>query len=79
MLRPSELVVLAVVIELVTWLNMPGLLAPAFVVTLSLLSAYRWHLGLWPWPPRWSVKVTNTIQLLFIGGDAGGQLQHRGL
>jgi len=52
MLRPSELVVLAVVIALITWLNMPRLLAPAFVVTLILLSAYRWHRGLWPWPPR---------------------------
>ena len=52
MLRPSELVVLAVVIALITWLNMPRLLAPAFVVTLILLSAHRWHRGLWPWPPR---------------------------
>jgi hypothetical protein len=41
MLRPSELVVLALAITLIVWLNVPKLLAPAFVLTLILLSAYR--------------------------------------
>jgi hypothetical protein len=52
MLRYVELVVLALVIALGVWLNMPTLLAPAFVLTVMLLSAYRWYRGVWPWPPR---------------------------
>ncbi len=52
MLKPFELVVLALVIALIVWLNVPKLLAPAFVLALILLSAYRRHRGHWPWPPR---------------------------
>jgi hypothetical protein len=52
MLRPFEVVVVALVIALVVWLNVPKLLAPAFVLALVFLSAYRRHRGQWPWPPR---------------------------
>lgn len=52
MLRPSEVLVLALVITLIVWLDVPAMLAPAFVVTIICFSAYRWRRGLWPWPPR---------------------------
>jgi hypothetical protein len=52
MLRYSEIVILALVIALVVWLNVPNLLAPVFVVTVMLFSVDRWHRGVWPWPPR---------------------------
>ena len=52
MLRPSEVLILALVITLIVWLDVPSLLAPAFVATIVAFSAYRWRRGLWPWPPR---------------------------
>jgi hypothetical protein len=52
MLKPFELLLLALVVTLVVWLDTPKLLAPAFVLTLVLLSAYRWYSGLWPWALR---------------------------
>lgn len=52
MLRYSEISVLALVIALIVWLNVPKLLAPVLVVTIVGCSAYRWRRGLWPWPPR---------------------------
>jgi hypothetical protein len=52
MLRYSEILVLALVIALVVWFDVPKFLAIAFVLTLVLLSAYRWRRGLQPWPPR---------------------------
>jgi len=52
MLRYSEVVVLALVISLVVWLNMPKLLWPAVVVAMMLCAVDRWHRGVYPWPPR---------------------------
>ena len=51
MLRPSEVLVLGLVITLIVWLDVPALLAPAFVVTIIGCSAYRWRCGRLPWPP----------------------------
>jgi hypothetical protein len=52
MLRYGELAVLALVITLIVWMNVPMLLAPAFVATIVLFSGYRWCRGLWPWRPH---------------------------
>ncbi len=52
MLRYSEILALALAIALVVWLNVPKLLAPAFVVTVILCPVNRWRRGVWPWPPR---------------------------
>lgn len=51
MLRPVEVLVLAFAIALIVWLNVPKLLAPVFILTLILLSAYR-GFGRGRWPPR---------------------------
>jgi len=50
--RLYELLVLALVISLIVWLNLPVLLWPAFILTLVALSADRWRRGVYPWPPR---------------------------
>jgi hypothetical protein len=52
MLRYSEIFILVLAIALVIWLNVPQLLAPAFLLTVVSFSVYRWHRGLWPWPSR---------------------------
>jgi hypothetical protein len=44
MLRPSDLLVSVLVIAAVVWLNVPKLLVPALVLTILLLSVYRWRL-----------------------------------
>ena len=64
MLRLSELLVLALVITLIVWLNVPKLLAPAFILTLVLLSAYRWYRGWWPWPAIFAAMVFLPSTLL---------------
>jgi hypothetical protein len=50
MLRYSEILVLVLTIALVAWLNLPKLLAPAFVLTIILFSVDRRRRGIWPWP-----------------------------
>ena len=52
MLRYPEIAILILVITLIIWLDVPKLLAPAFVLAISAFSAWRWHRGIWPWPPR---------------------------
>jgi len=52
MLRYSEVVILILVVTLIVWLDLPKLLAPAFVLTIASFSAYRWYRGIWPWPAR---------------------------
>ena len=52
MLRYSEVAILSLVITLIIWLDAPKLLAPVFLLTISVLSAWRWYRGVWPWPPR---------------------------
>ena len=52
MLRYSEIAILILVITLIIWLNVPGFLASAFVLSITAFSAWRWHRGIWPWPPR---------------------------
>jgi uncharacterized membrane protein len=52
MFRYSEIAILAALLALIVWLDIPRLIAPAFVLTVGLLSAYRWYRGIWPWPPR---------------------------
>jgi hypothetical protein len=52
MLRYSEIAILILVVTLIIWLNVPMLLAPAFLLTVAAFSAWRWHRGIWPWPPR---------------------------
>jgi SdpI/YhfL family protein len=42
MLRPSDLLISVLVITVVVWLNVPKLLAPVLVLTILLLSGYRW-------------------------------------
>ena len=43
MLSPVDLLIAAVVITLVVWLNLPKLLVPAVVLTILTLSVYRWR------------------------------------
>ena len=43
-MRPSDLLVSVLVIAAVVWLNVPKLLVPALVLTILLLSVYRWRL-----------------------------------
>lgn len=43
MLRPSDLLISLLVVTVVVWLNVPKLLVPALVLTVLLLSAYRWR------------------------------------
>jgi len=43
MLRPADVLVFVVVITVVVWLNVPRLLVPALVLSILLLSAYRWR------------------------------------
>jgi hypothetical protein len=43
MLRPSDLLVVVLVVAAVVWLNVPRLLLPAVFLALALLSAYRWR------------------------------------
>ena len=43
MLRGPELIVLALVIAAVLWLNMPKLLVPAVLLSAVALSIYRWR------------------------------------
>jgi len=43
MLRPADVLVLVVVVTVVVWLNVPRLLVPALVLSILLLSAYRWR------------------------------------
>jgi hypothetical protein len=51
MLRYSEVAILILVVALIIWLDMPKLLAPVVLLTISAFSAWRWYRGLWPWPP----------------------------
>ena len=50
--RLFALLVLALVITLIVWLDLPKLLWLGFIVTLILLSADRWRRGVYPWTPR---------------------------
>ena len=50
--RLYAVLVLALVLALIVWLNLPGLLWPAFIVALILVSVDRWRRGVYPWPPR---------------------------
>lgn len=52
MLRYSEVAILILVIALIIWLDVPKLLAPVFLLTISGFSAWRWYRGVWPWPSR---------------------------
>jgi len=52
MLRYPEIGAVGLVIGVVSWLDAPRLLVPAFVVAVIVSSADRWHCGIWPWPPR---------------------------
>ena len=65
MMRPAELAALALVITLVVWFEVPSLLAPAFVVTIVLLSAYRWYQGRWPWPERPPTRPSPAYAMVF--------------
>jgi hypothetical protein len=42
MLRPTDLLVSVLVITAVVWLNVPKLLVPGLVLTILLLTGYRW-------------------------------------
>ena len=44
MSRPSDLLVVVLVVAAVVWLNVPKLLLPALFLTIGALSAYRWRL-----------------------------------
>jgi len=43
MSRPSDLLVVGVIVTAVIWLDVPKLLLPALFLTLIAVSAYRWH------------------------------------
>lgn len=69
--RLYGILILALAIALIVWLNLPGLLWPAFVVTLVLLSVDRWRRGVYPWPPRKRPNATDDFT------DASNPSAHR--
>lgn len=71
MLRLSELLILAAVLTLIVLLNVPMLLAPAFVLMIMLLSVYRWSRRLHPWSMAES-SVTQGPSFVALSFTAAG-------